>query len=93
MPWSVLTGARTPGERWTEQDTLLACAFVEYEAGLCSGCGHPLHESTERDARYEAPPPRRCKACDALGQRRDAHIGNQDVKQPQALHFGTRRIQ
>lgn len=88
----MLTGDRAPGDRWTEQDTLLALALTEYEDGLCPGCGHPLHESTAGDARYEAPPPRRCKACDVIGQRRDVYAGNKDVRQPEALRFGTRRL-
>jgi hypothetical protein len=92
VPWSVFTGARTPGERWTEQDTLLAAALVEYEAGLCSGCGHPLDESTPEKHRYESPPPRRCQACTVIGRRRDEYDSRDDVKHKHALHYGSRRL-
>lgn len=88
----MLHGIRAPGERWTETDTLLAVALVEYEAGLCSGCGHPLEESTPERHRFEAPPPKRCQACTAISRRREQYTGD-EVKHQHALHFYSRRME
>lgn len=46
----MLRGSRAPAERWTGTDAALALALVRHEESLCSGCGHPLEETTTRDA-------------------------------------------
>lgn len=83
---------------WREQDGLLAAALTLYEADLCSGCGHPLSETTDPDAdpsnreghhRYDALDPVRCFACDALAAKAKQY---QESPAPQALRFGTTRI-
>lgn len=97
MPLSVLRGYQSPGSVWREQDGLLAAALVQYEAGLCAGCGHPLGESAhelsdpdnrEGTHRYEAPDPVRCFACDALAAKAKQYEKN---PHPQALRFATVR--
>lgn len=50
MPLSVLRGERAPGERWTGVDAALALALTRHEDSICSGCGHPLDETTTKDA-------------------------------------------
>lgn len=58
-------------------------ALTLHEADLCSSCGHPMAETTSN--LYEAPPPTRCMACDAIEQR----TGDYDkAVRPAALRFG-----
>jgi len=94
----VLRGERLPGTRWTEHDTSTALALTLYEAGLCSGCGHPLAETTspladpnhpDRTHHYTAPPPTRCHACTAVGLRTPQY---DEAPQPDALRFHAVRV-
>lgn len=81
-------GEREPGEKWTARDWSLAQALTQYEALLCPGCGHPMHESMnpENDGRYTVPPPSRCYACSAV--ERVIEAGTYDkASQPHALRF------
>ena len=89
MPLSVLRGARAPQDTWTEHDRTTATALTLYEAALCSGCGHPLTETTgpdvyhagNRDGTYwfEAPDPVVCHGCAALHTKRDEYKDVDDV--------------
>ncbi len=62
-------------------------ALAQLRKGECSGCGHPLIESTDpaNEFRYRVDPPTRCHACDALQL---AYEGAQRAPHPQALRFG-----
>ncbi len=44
----VLTGRSVTRRQaeWDEESRNLLLALLEYEAGLCPGCGHPLAETT-----------------------------------------------
>lgn len=47
MPPTVFLRDRTVNtSEWTEQDTRLAMALEDYEAGLCPGGNHPLAETS-----------------------------------------------
>lgn len=87
-----------PGGRWRDQDGLLAAALIEYEAGLCPGCGYPLAETTDPTSdphhpdgthKYESPYPARCFACDALESRTKDYA---EADNPRALRFSTRKV-
>lgn len=97
MPLSILRGG-DPSGRWTEHDRSLAVALTLHEATLCSGCGHPVEESTSEDAdpssrgsqwHYEAPPPHRCHACTAVAERQADYI---EADAPHALRYRAVRV-
>ena len=56
---------------WKATDQALALALTEYEANLCDGCGHPMHESMspENEGLWVSPLPMRCHACTAIDHR------------------------
>ena len=60
--------------QWPDHDRDLAVAWVEYDHDTCSGCGHPLSETTDpqNTFAYQAEPIR-CHACAA------AERGTKDV--------------
>lgn len=98
MPLSVLRGTRPPGGRWTEHDRSLAVALTLHEAMLCSGCGHPIEESTAEDAdpatrdgawHYEVPAPHRCHACTAVSAEQNKYA---DAPHPHALRWRAVRV-
>lgn len=85
---------------WSEHDYSTALALTLYEAGLCSGCGHPVAESQAKaadpndpdgDYHYEAPVPSRCHACTAVAARAAEYSGD-EVKHAQALRFRAERV-
>lgn len=56
---------------WGEEDRNAAMSLLDYEAGLCPGCAHPLAETTapEMEFGYTTPgPPIRCHRCTKLAQ-------------------------
>ena len=58
----------TETPEWTAEDRELAFALMEYEAGLCPGCQHPLDETSkpEHEGAYRPDgPPIRCHYCTA----------------------------
>jgi hypothetical protein len=76
----------TRSSEWKDEDRQAAMALQDYEASLCSGCGHPLEETTDPDKEYayKAALPIRCHYCTA------AAIGQEDYKESphsEALHF------
>ena len=56
-------------ERWSPRDRELAKALLYYERSICSGCGHPAHETqdTDREGWYVVEPVP-CVACAAREQ-------------------------
>jgi hypothetical protein len=68
VPPTVFLRTRTVNTtEWTEQDTTLAMALEDYEAGLCPGGNHPLAE-TSRSEHADAYRPGeriRCHYCKA----------------------------
>jgi len=58
----------TTEPEWDEAERGWAEALALLEADTCSGCGHPLSETTEPDAEgdWDTPLPDRCHACTAL---------------------------
>jgi hypothetical protein len=71
-------------EEWTWDDRQAALDLWEYEGSLCSGCGHPLSETTTADKEfaYTADPPIRCHRCTASETAQEAF---QDNPHPGAL--------
>lgn len=59
--------ARTETIWWTPEDREAALALLDYEARLCSGCNHPLEETTkaEHADAYRPGEPIRCHYCTA----------------------------
>ncbi|MGR7002816.1 hypothetical protein ACU686_40540 [Yinghuangia aomiensis] len=93
MPRSIFLG-RTPepGEPlWLADDRTWAYALLEVEAEECKGCGHPLSETTDRDAEfaYEAEGIR-CHACKAAADFANAHENNHGSLTALQIHV-TRR--
>lgn len=84
VPLSFLRGAKRL--RWSVVDRLLAVALTIYEAGICSGCGQSLRESTdpELEDKWTTDLPHRCHACTAIA-RRAKEYDDQDF--PQAYRF------
>ena len=82
MPLSVF-------RRWRASDRLMAIALEQYEAMLCPGCGHAMHESMDKesDGEWQADVDR-CHACTAAGVL-GAKLG--DRVAPQALRISTKR--
>lgn len=70
------------------KDRAAALALVDYEAGLCTGCGEPMSECHDPDNKtaYEVLPPVRCYACTALEITHDG-INAENTKQPGALRW------
>jgi hypothetical protein len=60
----------TTEPEWSDDDRDLAAGLLDYEAGLCPGCRHPLAETTmpEREFAYVAEPAVRCHRCTASAQ-------------------------
>ncbi len=93
-----MRGTRRPADRWTEHDYSTAVALTLYEQSLCSGCGHPIHETQDPGAdpnnpdgshHYEVPAPVRCHACTALAIKTKAY---EEAEQPGALRFSAQRV-
>lgn len=76
---------RSPADRWTHKDRLLALALQGFEDDLCE-CGHPRAESMDpaNEGRYSAPAPSRCHACTAIEKKAEQY---KDAKAPRALRF------
>jgi hypothetical protein len=78
VPPTVFLGERTvDATAWTERDSVYAMALEDYEASICSGCGQPLVESTDKanEGRYVAKD-RICFGCvelDIAGKRFEDH--------------------
>lgn len=53
---------------WNDDDRADMEALAALESDECSGCGHPLSETTTSNfyEDYEVPAPRRCQACTAV---------------------------
>ncbi len=71
---------------WSQSDRDHAVALLEYEAGLCGGCGHPLVETTDplMEGRYKPDGAVECFMCRATS------IGSkeyEDVDHPSAWHL------
>jgi hypothetical protein len=84
---NITTGAMVEtAPAWTADDRQAAMALLDYEASLCSGCGHPLEETTDPDKefKYRAQMPVRCHRCTASAQAMDSF---QDMPHPEALHI------
>lgn len=68
---------------WGLHDYTLAVALQMYEDDLDPGCGHSMTEAATN--LYDAPPPTRCMACDAIEQRTTDY---EKAIRPGALRFG-----
>jgi hypothetical protein len=80
---------------WGELDRGAAMALAEYEAGLCSGCRHPLVETClpENEERYVGEVTGRCHRCTALEILREKvadGVERKAMMQPSALLLGVR---
>lgn len=86
---SVITGRRKPGDRWLPSDTVCALAWQGYVDSLCTGCGHPRHESMAREntGAYRASA-LRCHSCDGIAQEVERR---REAPWPQALYFTAER--
>lgn len=73
---------------WSVQDRALALALDAHDAGVCSGCGGHLVETTDDEIAWDVSMPVRCHRCTAIGSAMEAAQSN---PQPQALHFHTRQ--
>lgn len=73
---------------WTDEDRDLALALLAYEASLCTGCGHPLAETTDPAAEeaYVAEA-MRCHRCTAAEQEAESY---RDNPQPGSLRYSAR---
>lgn len=83
----LLTAITTHEPEWTDEDRDLAQDLYAYEQSLCSGCGHPLVETTaiENEFAYvAASAPIRCHRCTAIEIEGDKH---QETPHPGALHI------
>lgn len=71
---------------WKDDDRDAAMALQDYEASLCSGCGHPLEETTdpEKEYAYKAALPLRCHYCTAAARAQEDY---RDNPHSEALHF------
>lgn len=49
--------------RWGYRNRVLAQALTLYEAGLCKGCGQPLHEATDEDGPQYSAEDYLCRGC------------------------------
>lgn len=85
--------------RWLEEDALLARAFLQFEADKCSGCGHPLSETTARankEAVHEyAASYVRCGACDVRVREQDDHSpkgAKGQLPRPEAVLWGVTKV-
>lgn len=76
-----------PEPEWDEEQQGWMLALSEYRAGMCTGCGLPLRESTDEKYDFVVPPPTRCWGCDAvsLAQNKDKR------DRPEALRWSVRR--
>jgi hypothetical protein len=66
VPPTVFLRKRTVNTaEWTDEDTSLAMALEDYEAGLCPGCHHPFAETTlpEHADAYRPGERIRCHYC------------------------------
>jgi hypothetical protein len=74
---------------WPLADVALALALEQFDAETCSGCGHPLSETTDprNEGRYRTDLPVRCHACTALAYGAEPYQQN---PHPHALRFGVR---
>lgn len=77
---------RTETSGWTGPDREAVLALLNYEAGLCPGCNHPLAETTrvEHTAAYRPEPPIRCHFCTT--QAAMAKTQSEDEKSPGLLY-------
>ena len=79
----------TTEAEWDEDERGWMLALARLRKGECSGCGHPLIESTDpaNDGRYKVDSPTRCYACNAL-QVAFEKAKAEDYKHPAALRWG-----
>lgn len=77
-------------EGWSENDRALALALADYEADCCTGCGHPLADTTRPEAEDEYLPGDaiRCHFCTAAYQLAAIHA---QAPHRDALRFTVRR--
>lgn len=69
---------------WLDEDTAAALEWIDYEASLCSGCGHPRAESFDPKNAFEYDAePLQCHACKARDERAAARN-----KKPNTDHAG-----
>lgn len=68
---------------------MAALGLTEYEDGLCSGCGQPMHETMDPDneRRWLADLPIRCHACTAREKRAKEY---DEATAPGALRYPVR---
>jgi hypothetical protein len=72
VPYTVLTGQRLPGQRWTVRDRTLAEALVEYEGGSCPGCGQPKSKAwNEKTDGWWGQESVTCYSCKAAEEQRE----------------------
>lgn len=68
-PLVVLIGDDDPqASRWTPKNRALALALTIYEAGLCKGCGQPMHESIDEDGPQYSAEDIHCRGCAIMSQ-------------------------
>jgi len=93
LPMSVFLGRRKPGSIWLSDDTMAALAWQSYVDSLCPGCGHPRHESMDKERRGEyAVTTTRCFACQAVGERQAGmtkQLGSEPM--PPGIYFSSER--
>ncbi len=94
LPMSVFLGRRKPGSIWLSDDTIAALAWQSYVDSLCPGCGHPRHESMDKEHRGEyAVTTTRCFACQAVGERQAGmtkQLGSEPM--PPGIYFSSERL-
>jgi hypothetical protein len=66
---------------WSESDREAVFALLNYEADLCSGCHHPLSETTriEHTSAYRPEQPIRCHYCTSKAAVSKAEQDNEDA--------------
>jgi hypothetical protein len=72
----------------TYRNRALATALTLHESHLCSGCGQPLHESTDEDGPDYSMENYECRACKLIGS---SDIGGKDEKPGTHWYLEVRR--
>ena len=81
VPPTVFIGQRTVRtSEWTAEDSLLAMALENYEAGLCPGGNHELAETSrpEHEDAYRPGEQIRCYYCKALAAVNEVQAKDED---------------